>query len=95
MSCMPQVASGPALKGVCGYGDMSQTLFPRMNVASVSAVNPGRICGSCIQIRCSQASPPKPLAALHTVTCLHSYVLLTHRLLESGLQWARLLVMLH
>ena len=55
--CVSQVVSGPAVEGVCGYGDTSQTLFPRMNVASVSAANPGRICGTCIQVRCLQVMP--------------------------------------
>jgi hypothetical protein len=62
--CLSQVASGAAVEGVCGYGDTSQTLFPRLNVASVSAANPGRICGTCIQVRCLQVMPAELLAAL-------------------------------
>lgn len=49
-----QVASGATVEGTCGYGDMSQTLFPRMNVGAVSLVHPGAECGSCIQVRCLQ-----------------------------------------
>jgi hypothetical protein len=67
--CMTQAASGPAVEGVCGYGDVSQTLFPRMNVASVSAVNPGRVCGSCIQIRCLQVWPSIPACSCRTAQC--------------------------
>lgn len=62
--CLSQVASGAAVQGVCGYGDTSQTLFPRMNVASVSAANPGRICGTCIQVRCLQVMAARRPAAL-------------------------------